>query len=49
MMLEQLGHRELASRVETAFRSAQSGHAAPDLGGTATTMSFTDVVVARLG
>lgn len=49
LMLEQLGMADASADVMHALESALAGGAAtPDLGGTYTTVSFTDVVVAAL-
>lgn len=49
MLLDQLGERETAQRIEGAVDSALAeAELTPDLGGKATTESFTDAVIARL-
>lgn len=49
MLLDHLGERDAASRVEAAVDAALAGgELTPDLGGTASTESFTDAVIARL-
>ena len=50
MMLEHLGETAGAAALTSAFEQVLAdGTATPDLGGSATTTSFTDAVVARLG
>jgi len=51
MMLDRLGQRDRALRLEAAVRKviAEGRDRTPDLGGTGTTSSFTDRVIAELG
>ena len=49
MMLEHLGHAQLATRIVAAMAAVmQSGLRTPDLGGNANTRQVTDAVVARI-
>ena len=49
MMLDHLGHAELATRIVSAMSAVmQSGLRTPDLGGNANTRQVTDAVVARM-
>ncbi|MFD2759064.1 tartrate dehydrogenase [Gulosibacter faecalis] len=49
MMLEHLGETEAAASLTTAFESVLAdGVRTPDLGGDATTQSFTDAVIAKV-
>ncbi len=49
LMLESLGEPDAAARVRKAvFDALSSGLRTPDLGGTATTLQFTQAVIARL-
>jgi isocitrate dehydrogenase (NAD+) len=53
MMLERMGQRDRAQRLEAAIRRVIGEGIAkdltPDIGGSGTTSSFTDRVVAALG
>jgi tartrate dehydrogenase/decarboxylase/D-malate dehydrogenase len=50
MMLEWLGESSAATRIRSAIeQTLAAGHATPDIGGTATTTSFTDAVLSHLG
>ncbi|HYL62289.1 MAG TPA: isocitrate dehydrogenase (NAD(+)) [Candidatus Methylomirabilis sp.] len=50
MMLDHLGERSVARRVETALEKTyrESTHTTPDVGGKASTNEFTDAVIAAL-
>jgi isocitrate dehydrogenase (NAD+) len=51
MLLDRIGQRERARRLESAVRAAIAGgkETTPDIGGTGTTRTFTDRVIAALG
>ena len=51
MMLDRIGQRERGQRLEAAIRKviAEGKDLTPDVGGTGTTRTFTDRVIAALG
>ena len=51
MMLEHVDHPEIANKLKTAITGVlqEDNIRTPDLGGTATTMEYTDAIIKRLG